>query len=132
MRNVKVIHPFLMRAYAFLFDHFHLLIFVPDTTDISRILHSIQRNFTLNYKKAYSITCKVKIWQRGFWDHVIRDERDFVNHFHYIHYNSVKHGYVSKPEDYPHTSFHEYVKRGWYEIGWGHVEPETLKGLDFE
>jgi hypothetical protein len=51
---------------------------------------------------------------------VIRDERDFVNHFHYIHYNPVKHGYVSKPEEYPHTSFHEYVQRGWYEIGWGH------------
>lgn len=132
MRKVKEIHPFQMRAYAFLHDHFHLQIFVPDITDISKIMHSIQRNFTLNYKKAHSLTGAVKIWQRGFWDHVIRDERDFANHFHYIHYNPVKHGYVSKPEDYPHTSFLKYVKRGWYEIGWGHVEPDSLQGLDFE
>jgi len=92
----------------------------------------MQRNFTLNYKEAHGVTRKIKLWQRGFWDHVIRDERDFVNHFHYIHYNPVKHGYALKPGDYPHTSFHEYVKRGWYEIGWGHTEPEILEGLDFE
>ena len=132
IRRVKEIHPFRMRAYVFLPDHFHLLIFVPDTTDISKVLHSMQRNFTLNYKKAHGIAHKIKLWQRGFWDHVVRDERDLANHFHYIHYNPVKHEYALKPEDYPHTSFHEYVKREWYEIGWGHTEPEILKGLDFE
>jgi putative transposase len=132
MRRVKDVHPFRTRAYAFLHDHFHLLIFVPETTDVSRVMHSIQRNFTLNYKRAHGVVRRIKLWQRGFWDHVIRDERDFVNHFHYIHYNPVKHGYVSKPEEYPHTSFHEYVQRGWYEIGWGHVEPEELKDLEFE
>ena len=121
-----------MQAYAFLRDHFHLLIFVPAATDISKIMHSIQRNFTLNHKRAHGLAGAVKVWQRGFWDHVIRDERDFANHLHYIHYNPVKHGYVSKPEDYPYTSFLEYVKRGWYEIGWGHEEPDQLGGLDFE
>lgn len=121
-----------MRAYAFLPDHFHLLIFVPKTTDISKLAQSIQRNFTRNYKKAHGINEPVRLWQRGFWDHVIRDERDFANHFHYIHYNPVKHGYVSKPEAYTHTSFHEYVKREWYELGWGHEEPEAVGDLDFE
>ncbi len=132
MRRVKDIHPFQVRAFVFLHDHFHIMIWVPGPTDISKILHSIQRNFTLNYKKAYNITRKIKLWQRGFWDHVIRDERDLFNHFHYIHYNPVKHGYVLKPEDYPHISFHEYVKREWYEIGWGHTEPEILENLDCE
>jgi putative transposase len=121
-----------MQAYAFMHDHFHLLAFVPATTDISKIMHSIQRNFTLDYKKAHSLDSQVNMWQRGFWDHVIRDERDFSNHFHYIHYNPIKHGYVSRPEDYPHTSFSAYAKRGWYEIGWGHTEPNFLENLDFE
>ena len=85
MRKVKEIHPFSMRAYAFLPDHFHLLLLAAEATDVSKVMHSLQRNFTLNYKKAHGIVHKVKIWQRGFWDHVVRDERDFANHFHYIH-----------------------------------------------
>lgn len=132
MRKVKGIHSFQMQAYAFMHDHLHLQLFVPETTDISRIMHSIERNFTLNYKKAHNIESRIRLWQRGFWDHVIRSERDFANHLDYIHYNPVKHGYVSKPEDYPHTSFRTYLQRGWYEAGWGHTEPKCLKNLDFE
>jgi putative transposase len=74
----------------------------------------------------------LRLWQRGFWDHVIRDERDLARHFDYIHYNPVKHGYVTQPEAYTDSSFAEYLRRGWYEIGWGHVEPEALTGLEFE
>jgi putative transposase len=132
MRRAKEIYPFAMRAYVFLPEHLHLLIQVLGSTTISEVLHSIQRNFTLNYKQAHGITHKTSLWQRGFWDHVIRDDQDLANHFHYVHYNPVKHGHVEKPEDYAHSSFHEYVKRGWYEIGWGHVEPAELKGLVFE
>ena len=132
MRRVKEHHPFIMRAYVFLHDHLHLVIFVPETTNISKLLQSIQRNFTRNYKKAHNINEPIRLWQRGFWDHVIRDERDFANHLHYVHYNPVKHGYVSEPESYDHTSFHEYVKRGWYEAGWGHTEPKVISNLDFE
>ena len=132
MRRVKEIHPFTMRAFVFLPEHLHLLIQVLEPTTISEVLHSIQRNFTLNYKRAHSITRETHIWQRGFWDHAIRDEQDWEGHFHYIHYNPVKHGYVERPEEYAHCSYSEYVKRGWYEIGWGHVEPPELKGLEFE
>ena len=132
MRRVKDIYPFAMQAYAFLPEHLHLLIQVTGSATISSILHSIQRNFALNYKRAHGIRRKTSLWQHGFWDHVIRDDRDLANHFDYIHYNPVKHGYVSRPEDYVHSSFHEYVKRGWYEIGWGHIEPPGLQGLEFE
>jgi len=132
MRIAQKHHPFTMRAYVFLPDHFHLLIFVPETTNISKLLQSIQRNFTLNYKRVYNINRPTHIWQRGFWDHVIRDEDDFINHLDYIHYNPVKHRYVDKPEAYRHTSFHEYVKRGWYEPGWGHTEPDSISTFDFE
>lgn len=132
LREVKKLHPFTMRAYAFLPDHFHLLIFVPAATNISKLMQSVQRNYTLNYKKAYQMDTSVKLWQRGFWDHVIRDERDFVNHFHYIHYNPVKHGLVSCPIEYPHTSFQEYVGQGWYDTDWGCLEPDDVKGLNFE
>ena len=132
VRRVKEKYPFGMRAFVFLPDHFHLLIQVFPHSSISQIMHSVKRNVTLNLKKVYSISKSTRLWQRGFWDHVMRDERDYVNHFHYIHYNPVKHGYVSKPENWPHSSFHTYLSEGWYETGWGHTEPQYLKELNFE
>ena len=132
IHSVKELHRFKMLAYVFLFDHLHILIHLHPETNISKLLGSIQRNYTVNFKKVNHINESISLWQKGFWDHVIRDDRDFINHFHYIHYNPVKHGYVQKPEDYPHSSYLEYVKRGWYEIGWGWQEPENLRGIDFE
>ena len=32
------------------------------------------------------------LWQRWFWEHLIRDEEDFMRHVDYIHFNPVKHG----------------------------------------
>lgn len=130
LRQVKELHPFAMRGYAFLHDHFHLLLQVGAETDISRLMHSTKRNYTVNYKAGRGENGRVSLWQKGFWDHVIRDERDYLNHLDYIHYNPVKHGYATRPEDYPHTSYQEYVRRGWYEVGWGHSEPDDFAGLD--
>ena len=130
MRLVKDQHPFIMLAYVFLHEHFHFLIRLGHTTDISKVMHSIKRNYTVNYKAARGDNGRVTLWQHGFWDHVIRSERDFKNHMDYIHYNPVRHGYVTRPEDYLHSSYMEYVRRGWYEIGWGHQEPDHLTGID--
>jgi putative transposase len=66
------------------------------------------------------------VWQRRFWEHTIRDEDDLENHFDYIHYNPVKHGYAKRPRDWPWSSFHRWVERGHYDIDWGagYVQPE--------
>ena len=38
MRRAKTYHPFEMRAFVFLHEHFHLLIYVPATTNVSKLL----------------------------------------------------------------------------------------------
>ncbi len=40
------------------------------------------------------------IWQRRYWEHVIRDEDDFERHVDYIHCNPVKHGWVRRVRDW--------------------------------
>ena len=45
------------------------------------------------------------IWQRRYWEHTLRDEDDFRQHVDYIHYNPVKHGYVSHPAEWNYSSF---------------------------
>ena len=59
------------------------------------------------------------IWQRRFWEHQIRDVRDYEMHMNYLHYNPVKHGYVKNVRDWPHSTFHRYVRKGVYAEDWG-------------
>ena len=63
------------------------------------------------------------MWQRWFWEHTIRDERDYAAHFDYIHFNTmkygpVKYGLVAVPGDWPFSTFHRCVASGLYPPGW--------------
>lgn len=134
LQLVRAIHPFRLLAYVILPDHFHWLMRVDDEGgDFSTILHSIKRNYTLNVKKAHGITTPLKLWQERFWDHIIQDERDLNNHFDYIHWNPVKHGYVQRPEDWPQSTYRFWLERGYYELGWGHMgEPPNIVEMNLE
>ena len=59
------------------------------------------------------------MWQRRFWEHTVRDERDFQAHVDYIHYNPVKHGLVERVREWPYSSFHRFVRQGWLGVDWG-------------
>jgi len=58
------------------------------------------------------------IWQRRYWEHTIRDDRDYAAHMDYTHFNPVKHGYVEHPADWPFSSFRHCVARRLYPEGW--------------
>ena len=59
------------------------------------------------------------LWQRRFWEHQIRDDRDYQAHVDYVHFNPVKHGHVRRAVDWPYSSFHRYVREGVYAPDWG-------------
>ncbi len=65
------------------------------------------------------------IWQPRYWEHTIRDDRDFAAHMDYTHFNPVKHGFVEHPAEWPHSSFRRCVAGGLYPAGWigGSGEP---------
>jgi hypothetical protein len=48
----------------------------------------------------------------------IPDDGDFARHIDYIHYNPIKHGYVSRVSDWPHSSFHKFVGDGLLPLDW--------------
>ena len=58
------------------------------------------------------------IWQRRFWEHVIRDDADLRHHVEYIHFNPVKHGYVTRASDWPYSTFRQFVRNGIYPADW--------------
>ena len=70
------------------------------------------------------------LWQRRYWEHAIRDERDYQRHLDYIHYNPVKHGYARAPHEWPHSSLVRWTERGFYSGNWA-PSMETVE-LDLE
>jgi len=52
---------------------------------------------------------------------LIRDELDYERHVDYVHYNPVKHGYVLRAADWPHSSIHRYIAAGMVKSDWGRV-----------
>ncbi len=126
LRNVKEFHPFNMLAYVILSDHFHILIKPLGNSNFSQIMHSVKYNFTNSYKQNLHIQGKFKLWQKRFWDHIIRDEKDLANHIHYIHYNPIKHGYVDDMSAWNYSSFKEWQKRGAYPESYTWHEPSDV------
>ena len=59
-----------------------------------------------------------KLWQKRYWEHTIRDDRDFEVHVNYVHINPVKHGYVARAIDWRHSTIHRYLKCGELPMDW--------------
>jgi len=85
--------------------------------DQERILASLPASSS---RSASKIVRREKgIWQRRYWEHLIRNDADLERHVDYIHFNPVKHGLVSCVADWPHSSFHRYVKQEILPADWG-------------
>ncbi|MDR3413495.1 MAG: transposase [Formivibrio sp.] len=66
--------------------------------------------------------CCGTIWQHRYWEHQIRDEADLRHHIDYLHFNPVKHGYVRQAADWPYSSIHRFIERGWIAEDWAGLE----------
>ena len=130
IRFVRGTRPFVIDAWILLPDHMHCIWTLPeDDVDYSARWAAIKRYVSSGcgrrlHDVALSTPSRQKhrestIWQRRFWEHQIRDENDFERHMDYIHFNPVKHGYVQQVRDWPHSTFHRYVREGAYAMDWG-------------
>ena len=118
--------PFETVAICILPDHLHAVCLLPDgDSDFSARWSLFKSDFSRGLPAAQSRSAsKIKkrekgIWQRRYWEHVIRDEADLERHVNYIHYNPVKHELVSRVVDWPHSSFHRSVEQGLLPADWG-------------
>jgi len=66
------------------------------------------------------------IWQRRYWEHLIRDDADLRHHVDYVHINPVKHGHAARAADWPYSSFRRWVSAGLYPLDWAAAEPELV------
>jgi putative transposase len=117
---------FALIAFAILPDHMHLII-DPKNNNLSSIVQKIKLSFSkkLRYRmKTYG----GNIWQKRFWDHIIRNQDDLNSHLDYIHYNPVKHGFANNPLEWEFSSIQNYYEKGYYSMDWGTKEDVIING----
>ena len=118
--------------------HLHILIQTTNASDYSKIISSFKSNFSRLLPKNMNQTQnqlqrrEKGIWQRKYYDHIIRDDIDFNKHLDYIHYNSVKHLNIS-PKDWEFSSFKKFVKQGFYQENWCNFDDKNgILNMDLE
>ncbi len=125
--------PFQIDAWVVLPEHMHCIWSLPENDDdFSNRWKMIKSHFSKGLPKdEWRSKVRVKrgergIWQRRFWEHAIRDDRDYEMHMNYVHYNPVKHSLVKNVKDWPHSTFHRYVRQGLYDKNWSGIEAEGI------
>lgn len=126
VREVRRLHPFVIHAWVVLPDHLHCVMELPEgDVDFAVRWRRIKAIFSKSLPKRETLSAtrlrrgERGIWQRRFWEHLIRDEADYAAHMNYVHINPVKHGLVNKVADWPHSTFHGLVEQGVYPADWG-------------
>jgi putative transposase len=134
-KKIQRTRPFVVEAEVIMPDHLHVIWALPQTdSDYATRIRLIKTAFTkdltgsIGAKSSTSRASKGErtVWQRRYWEHTIRDECDFQAHLDYIHINSVKHGAVARPGDWPHSTFSIWKERGVYDQHWGTGEMPPL------
>jgi putative transposase len=120
------VRPFEVLAIVVLPEHLHCVWRLPpgDADNANRwaqIKSGFSRRLPPEERRCARRVAKRErgIWQRRYWEHLIRDERDLRQHVDYIHFNPVKHGHVLRVADWPYSSFHRWVRAGDYPADWG-------------
>jgi len=137
MRAVKTAHPFGVDAIVVLPEHLHcVLTLPPGDTDYATRWGLIKAGFSraLPAEETRSASRRRRgergIWQRRFWEHGIRDDLDFQRHVDYVHWNPVKHGWVTRVRDWPYSSFHRYVEQGLLPADWAWEGDDELDAVE--
>jgi putative transposase len=126
VRRVRAERPFYIDAWVVLPDHMHCVWTLPiGDADFSGRWREIRKGFSLampatEFRSAARIARGERgVWQRRYWEHTVRDERDYARHVDYVHFNPVKHGLVEDVAAWPYSSFHRAVEREEYPADWG-------------
>ena len=90
-------HAFAVIAYCFMPDHVHLLVLATsETSDLRAFVQSLKQRTAYHYKQSHAAT----LWQKGYYEHVLRNDEATLATAKYILENPVRAGLVAKPRDY--------------------------------
>ncbi|PZQ50415.1 MAG: transposase [Rhodovulum sulfidophilum] len=118
-------HPVEVRAMVVLPDHLHAVWALPEgDADFPIRWWKLKARFSRalggEWRRTQSQIAKRErgLWQRRYWEHMIRGPEDMRRHVEYCWLNPVRHGLVTRVRDWPHSSFHRDARLGLVPEDW--------------
>ena len=100
-------HGIAVGRYVIMPDHIHLFVCGLNDFELGRWMGMLKQCL----EKALGATAsptgrrlqKRPIWQRRFFDHVLRTEESYSQKWNYVRDNPVRAGLVTEPDDWPYA-----------------------------
>lgn len=105
----KTVFDYAIYGYCLMPDHLHAILRPKGDFNLSFIMKMIKGSFARKINKLNGK--EGSLWQRRFYDEMIRNERQLLAQLEYMHQNPVSDGLAKTAGDYPFSSFAQYHKR---------------------
>lgn len=105
LERVRQSYRLCVYGYVTMPEHIHLLVNEPERSTLAQAIKSLKQGVA----RRLALRSADPFWQERYYDFNVWSERKFVEKLRYLHRNPVKRGLVSKPEDWPWSSFRHYA-----------------------
>ena len=89
---------FSVLAYRLMPDHLH---FLAEGLDAGSDLLHFLKSFKIKSSRSYALRGRGALWQRGYYEHILRPCEPVESVAWYVWMNPVRTGLVSKAQEYP-------------------------------
>lgn len=100
-------HIVTINAYCFMPTHIHLVLRQLDENGISVFM----KNILDSYTRYFNIRTKRKgpLWQSRFKNVMVENDEQMIHLTRYLHLNPTSGGLVERPEEWPYSSYGEFL-----------------------
>ena len=93
-------HNIAVGRYVIMPDHIHLFVCGPDDFQLGRWAGLLKQRLVKSVVRAASAD---PVWQRRFFDHVLRSDESYGEKWNYVRDNPVRAGLVTNADDWPYA-----------------------------
>ncbi len=107
VKRHKTDHPFDLYHYCLMPNHVHFHVRTKDAADFSLFMKKLNLSYVHHYRERYGWVGH--FWQDRYKSQPIGKDSYFLQCGKYIELNPVRAGLVTRPEDYPYSSYRHYA-----------------------
>ena len=93
------VHKIAVGRYVVMPDHVHLFVRGPDDFQLGPWVGMLKQALA----KHTALAGTSPIWQRGFFDHVLRKDESYGDKWNYVRENPVRAGFVNDPDEWRYS-----------------------------